>query len=104
MLVDKLTASPTQEANQDPALCRLDFTPSSRYMMVGGHKGHLAIVDMKQMSLIKEFQGDSSCMMRRCLLQPGKSIKPFSVIHYWPEVDIIKVSVLLTGCPSNSHG
>ncbi|XP_050386609.1 probable U3 small nucleolar RNA-associated protein 7 [Argentina anserina] len=35
---------------------RLDFTPSGRYMMVGGRKGHLAIVDMKQMSLIKEFQ------------------------------------------------
>ncbi|KAK9911546.1 hypothetical protein M0R45_035457 [Rubus argutus] len=35
---------------------RLDFTPSGRYMMVGGHKGHLAIVDMKQMNLIKEFQ------------------------------------------------
>ncbi|PRQ38521.1 hypothetical protein RchiOBHm_Chr4g0414881 [Rosa chinensis] len=32
------------------------FTPSGRYMMVGGHKGHLAIVDMKQISLIKEFQ------------------------------------------------
>lgn len=34
----------------------LDFTASGRYMTVGGRKGHLAIVDMKDMSVIKEFQ------------------------------------------------
>ncbi|PON49538.1 WD repeat containing protein [Parasponia andersonii] len=34
----------------------LDFTSSGRYMTVGGRKGHLAIVDMKNMNLIKELQ------------------------------------------------
>ncbi|KAL2554610.1 Transducin/WD40 repeat-like superfamily protein [Forsythia ovata] len=34
----------------------LDFTPSGRYMTVAGRKGHMAIVDMKNMNLIKEFQ------------------------------------------------
>ncbi|KAG9139721.1 hypothetical protein Leryth_016668 [Lithospermum erythrorhizon] len=34
----------------------LDFTASGRYMTVAGRKGHLAIVDMKDMSVIKEFQ------------------------------------------------
>ncbi|CAL5435034.1 unnamed protein product [Camellia sinensis] len=34
----------------------LDFTSSGRYMALGGHKGHLAIIDMKNMGLIKEFQ------------------------------------------------
>ena len=50
---------------------RLDFTPSGRYMTVGGHKGHLAIVDMKQMSLIKEFQvflGTEKCHLFALML------------------------------------
>ncbi|CAA3011597.1 probable U3 small nucleolar RNA-associated 7 [Olea europaea subsp. europaea] len=34
----------------------LDFTPSGRYMTVAGRKGHMAILDMKSMNLIKEFQ------------------------------------------------
>ncbi|RDX99333.1 utp7, partial [Mucuna pruriens] len=34
----------------------LDFTSSGRYMAVGGRKGHLGIVDMINLSLIKEFQ------------------------------------------------
>ncbi|KAL5569503.1 hypothetical protein UlMin_026078 [Ulmus minor] len=34
----------------------LDFTSSGRYMAVGGQKGHLAIVDAKNMNLVKEFQ------------------------------------------------
>lgn len=34
----------------------LDYTSSGRYMTVAGRKGHLAIVDMKNMSLVKEFQ------------------------------------------------
>lgn len=34
----------------------LDFTSSGRYMALGGRKGHLAIIDMKNMGLIKEFQ------------------------------------------------
>ncbi|KAL7165958.1 hypothetical protein ACSBR2_036761 [Camellia fascicularis] len=34
----------------------LDFTSGGRYMALGGHKGHLAIIDMKNMGLIKEFQ------------------------------------------------
>lgn len=34
----------------------LDFTANGRYMAVGGRKGHLGIVDMMKMSLIKEFQ------------------------------------------------
>ncbi|CAI8603974.1 unnamed protein product [Vicia faba] len=34
----------------------LDFTPSGRYMAVGGRKGHLAIVDMMNLSLIRELQ------------------------------------------------
>ncbi|KAF6146179.1 hypothetical protein GIB67_005827 [Kingdonia uniflora] len=34
----------------------LDYTSSGRYMAVGGRKGHLAIVDMNNMSLVKEFQ------------------------------------------------
>ncbi|KAB2595066.1 U3 small nucleolar RNA-associated protein 7 [Pyrus ussuriensis x Pyrus communis] len=34
----------------------LDFTSSGRYMAVGGRKGHLAILDMKNMSLIREIQ------------------------------------------------
>lgn len=34
----------------------LDFTASGRYMALAGRKGHLAILDMKNMSLIKELQ------------------------------------------------
>ncbi|RVW76257.1 U3 small nucleolar RNA-associated protein 7 [Vitis vinifera] len=34
----------------------LDFTSSGRYMAVGGRKGHLAIIDMKNMGVIKDFQ------------------------------------------------
>ncbi|KAI5344382.1 PREDICTED: U3 [Prunus dulcis] len=34
----------------------LDFTSNGRYMAAGGRKGHLAILDMKNMSLVKEIQ------------------------------------------------
>lgn len=34
----------------------IDFTPSGRYMAVAGRKGHLGVLDVKDMSLIKEFQ------------------------------------------------
>ncbi|KAJ0103604.1 hypothetical protein Patl1_05983 [Pistacia atlantica] len=34
----------------------MDFTASGRYMAAAGRKGHLAIVDMKNMNLIKEIQ------------------------------------------------
>ncbi|GFS42587.1 transducin/WD40 repeat-like superfamily protein [Actinidia rufa] len=34
----------------------MNFTSSGRYMAVAGRKGHLAIIDMKSMGLIKEFQ------------------------------------------------
>ncbi|KAK9283572.1 hypothetical protein L1049_011820 [Liquidambar formosana] len=34
----------------------LDFTSSGRFMAVAGRKGHLAVIDMKNMGLIKEFQ------------------------------------------------
>ncbi|KAK6259419.1 WD40 repeat - like 10 [Theobroma cacao] len=34
----------------------LDFTPNGRYMAAAGRKGHLAVVDMKTLSLIKEIQ------------------------------------------------
>ncbi|GFQ00344.1 probable U3 small nucleolar RNA-associated protein 7 [Phtheirospermum japonicum] len=34
----------------------LDFTLSGRYMVAAGRKGHLAILDMKNMDLLKEFQ------------------------------------------------
>lgn len=34
----------------------LGYMTSGRYMMVGGRKGHLAMIDMISMDLIKEFQ------------------------------------------------
>ena len=34
----------------------LDFTSSGRYMAVSGRKGHLGIVDMINLSIIREFQ------------------------------------------------
>lgn len=34
----------------------LDFTPSGRYMALAGRKGHVGVLDVKNMSLIKEFQ------------------------------------------------
>ncbi|XP_057981278.1 probable U3 small nucleolar RNA-associated protein 7 [Malania oleifera] len=34
----------------------LDFTSSGRYMAAAGRKGHLAIIDMKTMGLVKEIQ------------------------------------------------
>ncbi|KAG1331430.1 U-box domain-containing protein 72 [Cocos nucifera] len=34
----------------------LEYTSSGRYMLVGGRKGHLAMIDMISMDLIKEFQ------------------------------------------------
>ncbi|GMQ02866.1 LOW QUALITY PROTEIN: hypothetical protein CsSME_00048907 [Camellia sinensis var. sinensis] len=40
----------------DLGLYTLDFTSSGRYMALGGRKGHLAIINMKDMGLIKEFQ------------------------------------------------
>ncbi|XP_021748996.1 probable U3 small nucleolar RNA-associated protein 7 [Chenopodium quinoa] len=35
---------------------KLDFTPSGRYMAIAGRKGHLGVLDVKNMNLIKEFQ------------------------------------------------
>ncbi|CAN7050803.1 unnamed protein product [Brassica oleracea var. botrytis] len=35
---------------------KLDFTASGRHMLAGGRKGHLALVDMMSMNLIKEIQ------------------------------------------------
>ncbi|KAL8518129.1 hypothetical protein ACS0TY_009475 [Phlomoides rotata] len=34
----------------------LDFSLSGRYMVAGGRKGHMVLLDMKNMDLIKEFQ------------------------------------------------
>ncbi|KAF9609300.1 hypothetical protein IFM89_015545, partial [Coptis chinensis] len=34
----------------------IDYASSGRYMAVGGRKGHLALIDMKILNLIKEFQ------------------------------------------------
>jgi U3 small nucleolar RNA-associated protein 7 len=34
----------------------LDFTSSGRYMALAGRKGHLAIIDLKNMGVIKDFQ------------------------------------------------
>ena len=34
----------------------LDFTPSGRYMAVAGRKGHIGVLDVKNMDLLKEFQ------------------------------------------------
>lgn len=34
----------------------LDFSLSGRYMIAAGRKGHIALLDMKNMELIKEFQ------------------------------------------------
>lgn len=34
----------------------LDYTSNGRYMAIAGRKGHLALVDMKDLNLIKEFQ------------------------------------------------
>ncbi|KNA14312.1 hypothetical protein SOVF_108470 [Spinacia oleracea] len=35
---------------------KLDFTASGRYMAIAGRKGHLGVLDVKDMSLVKEFQ------------------------------------------------
>ncbi|KAG9454768.1 hypothetical protein H6P81_007672 [Aristolochia fimbriata] len=35
---------------------KLDYTSNGRYMAVAGRRGHLAIIDMKTMALIKEIQ------------------------------------------------
>lgn len=35
---------------------KVEYTSSGRYMLVGGRKGHLALIDMITMNLIKEFQ------------------------------------------------
>ncbi|OAY83988.1 putative U3 small nucleolar RNA-associated protein 7 [Ananas comosus] len=37
-----------------------EYTSSGRYMIVGGRKGHVAMIDMLSMDLIKEFQRDCS--------------------------------------------
>lgn len=34
----------------------LNFTPSGRYMAIAGRKGHIGILDVKNMDLLKEFQ------------------------------------------------
>ncbi|KAK6933479.1 LOW QUALITY PROTEIN: BING4, C-terminal domain, partial [Dillenia turbinata] len=34
----------------------MDFTASGRYMAVGGRKGHLGIIDMKTLGVVREFQ------------------------------------------------
>jgi len=34
----------------------LDFTPSGRYMAIAGRKGHIGLLDVKNMDLLKEFQ------------------------------------------------
>jgi U3 small nucleolar RNA-associated protein 7 len=34
----------------------LEYTSNGRYMIVGGRKGHIAMMDMLNMDLIKEFQ------------------------------------------------
>jgi len=37
----------------------IEYTSNGRYMLVGGRKGHLAMMDMLNMDLIKEFQVNS---------------------------------------------
>lgn len=34
----------------------VDYTSSGRHMVVAGRKGHVAIIDMKTMGLIRELQ------------------------------------------------
>jgi U3 small nucleolar RNA-associated protein 7 len=34
----------------------LEYTSNGRYMLVGGRKGQLALMDMLHLDLIKEFQ------------------------------------------------
>uniref|UniRef100_A0A453HD77 Uncharacterized protein n=1 Tax=Aegilops tauschii subsp. strangulata TaxID=200361 RepID=A0A453HD77_AEGTS len=34
----------------------LEYTSNGRYMIVGGRKGHIGMMDMLSMDLIKEFQ------------------------------------------------
>lgn len=34
----------------------IEYTSNGRYMLVGGRKGHIAMMDMLHMDLIKEFQ------------------------------------------------
>lgn len=34
----------------------MDFSASGRYMIAAGRKGHLALMDMKNLGLVKEFQ------------------------------------------------
>ncbi|KAL6504121.1 hypothetical protein OROGR_026044 [Orobanche gracilis] len=41
----------------------LDFTLSGRYMVAAGRKGHLALLDMNNMDLIKEFQVRETCVV-----------------------------------------
>uniref|UniRef100_A0A8I6YH28 Uncharacterized protein n=1 Tax=Hordeum vulgare subsp. vulgare TaxID=112509 RepID=A0A8I6YH28_HORVV len=37
----------------------LEYTSNDRYMIVGGRKGHIGMMDMLSMDLIKEFQVSS---------------------------------------------
>ena len=37
----------------------IGYTSNGRYMLVGGQKGHLAMMDMLHMDLIKEFEVSS---------------------------------------------
>ncbi|KAL6125596.1 hypothetical protein ACLB2K_073652 [Fragaria x ananassa] len=78
---------------------RLDFTPSGRYMTVSGHKGHLAIVDMKQMSLIKEFQEHGAALRLRYLEQHRllASINEYGQLHYQDVTDGRMIGSYRTG-------
>lgn len=46
----------TGEHDVDLGPYKLDFTASGRHMIAGGRKGHLALVDMLNMNLVKEIQ------------------------------------------------
>ncbi|KAM2020473.1 hypothetical protein ACFX16_042607 [Malus domestica] len=65
----------------------LDFTSSSRYIVIGGRKGHLAIVDLMNMRLVKKFQVGETVRdvvfldthLMSSLLQPRKSTRLFAI-------------------------
>ncbi|KAF9611743.1 hypothetical protein IFM89_034926 [Coptis chinensis] len=62
----------------------IDYASSGRYIAVGGRKGHLALIDMKNLNLIKEFQEHGAVLKLQFLRNHFllASINKFGQLHY----------------------
>ncbi|KAK1262561.1 hypothetical protein QJS04_geneDACA018382 [Acorus gramineus] len=78
----------------------MQYTASGRYMVVAGRKGHLAIMDMMKMALIKEFQvretvRDVTFLHNEHFFAAAQKKYPYIYNRDGTELHCLKVCILL---------